>query len=48
LIYGDGDHTKSEKWIEACDDIIKDWLRAGGGSASSFKEQAKEEYAKIS
>jgi hypothetical protein len=41
-------HTKSEKWIEACEEIIRAWLRAGGGSASYHRNQAKEEYMKIS
>lgn len=39
---------KSKPWIEGCDRIIVAWLRAGGGSDSSIRDQAKEEYMKIS
>jgi vacuolar-type H+-ATPase subunit I/STV1 len=39
---------KSKTWIEGCDQIIDAWLRAGGGSDSCIRNQAKEEYMKIS
>ncbi|GAM42508.1 hypothetical protein TCE0_044f16549 [Talaromyces pinophilus] len=39
---------KSKPWIEGCDQIIDAWLRAGGGSDSCIRNQAKEEYMKIS
>lgn len=41
-------HIKSKTWIDGCDQIIDAWLRAGGGSDSCIRNQAKEEYMKIS